>query len=213
MIRVVVVVVFACFVNFCYAQDDYYPDYRSKRELFARIVEKDIRSDISTFSMGGIDEGVGKEPLRSLPVVDVTPNSITFGENNLKVTITTAPFDASKHKLGYMDEKKFLAKIDNKGYFGDYGKLPKTEIESVTLIAARDTIQVPKVAFADIYNPMLYAKEGGNLKTNNKVYLSNDGKKMYVYMLKREAGGSYEVTWVFQDNKYLRRVVDFGFLK
>jgi len=32
-------------------------------------------------------------------------------------------------------------------------------------------------------------------------------------MLKREAGGSYEVTWVIQNGKYLRRVVDFGFLK
>lgn len=214
MLRVLFLLfVFSTVIQSAIAQDDYYPDFRSKRELFKRIVEKDIRSDIATFSMAGIDEGVGKEPLRSLPITDVSPNTLTFGENNIKVTIVTAPFDPSKHKLGYMDEKKHLSKIDNKGYFGDYGKLPKTELESVTVISGRDTVKVPQAAISDIYNPILSVKEGGVLKTNNKVYMSNDGKKMYIYMLKREAGGSYEVTWVFQDNKYLRRVVDFGFLQ
>jgi hypothetical protein len=45
------------------------------------------------------------------------------------------------------------------------------------------------------------------------VYRSADGKRIYIYMLKRETGGSYEVTWVIQDKKYLRRIIDFGFLK
>jgi hypothetical protein len=30
-------------------------------------------------------------------------------------------------------------------------------------------------------------------------------------MLNKDEYGSYEVTWVIQDNKYLRRVIDFGF--
>ncbi len=50
-------------------------------------------------------------------------------------------------------------------------------------------------------------------KSHNSVLVSADGRKIYIYMLKRESGGSYEVTWVIQDKKYLRRVVDFGFLK
>jgi hypothetical protein len=36
---------------------------------------------------------------------------------------------------------------------------------------------------------------------------------MYVYMLNRDDTGSYEITWVIQDRKYLRRVLDYGFSK
>ena len=194
------------------AQNDDYPDYRSKRELFTRIVEKDIRSDIASFSMGGIEESVGKLPLKRLPVTDIQPTSITFEEGNMKAIIQTGVFNPDKHKMGYYNEK-FLAKIDNKGYFGNYGKIPKTTIEKVMVIVDRDTINVPAAAYADLFNPILSYKEGGVEKSYNGVFRSADGRKIYVYMLKREAGGSYEVTWVIQDKKYLKRVVDFGFLK
>jgi hypothetical protein len=199
--------------KFCLAQTDDYPDFRSKKELFTRIMEKDIRADVASFSMAGIDESVGKLPLKSIPITASTANSISFAGENIKVNITSAPFDVTKHKMGYYGENKYLTKIDNKGYFGDYGKVPKTAIQNVTVIVDRDTVAIPPAAYNDIYNPIFSVTEGGIQKSNNKVFLSADGKKIYVYMLKREAGGSYEVTWVIQDKKYLKRVVDFGFLK
>lgn len=196
------------------AQTDEYPDYRSKKEFFTRIQEKDIRSDIATFAMGGIDESVGKDPLQTIPITAFNSNSITFSNDNIKVTIAASAFDVSKHKLSFYDpEKKFLTKIDNKPFFGDYGKVPKYVVENVSVIINRDTITIPKEALSDLANPQLSFSEGGKNKTQNKVYVSNDGRKIYIYMLKPEAGGSYEVTWVIQDKKYLRRVVDFGFLR
>ena len=192
------------------AQDN--PDYRSKREIFPRIVEKDIRSDIAAFSMGGIEESVGKLPLKSVPVSSSGPNFISFANENIKATVTGGVFNPSKHKLSYYEEK-YLVKIDNKPYFGDYGKVPKTTIENVTVIINRDTIVIPPSAYSDLYNPIFTYREGGVEKSYNSVYLSSDGRKIYVYMLKRETGGSYEVTWIIQDKKYFKRVVDFGFLK
>jgi len=194
------------------AQTFDHPDYRSKRELFTRIIEKDIRSDVASFSMGGIEESVGKPPLRSLSVSNAGSNFIAFQGDNISVEIKAGIFNPAKHRLGFYDEK-YLVKIDNKGYFGDYGKLPRTTIEQVTLIINRDTVNVPQVALYDLYNPIFSYKEKGQEKSNNNVFISADGKRTYVYMLKREAGGSYEVTWIFQDGKYLKRVVDFGFLK
>jgi len=196
----------------CFAQNDDYPDYRSKKDFFSRIMEKDVRSDIASYSMGGIDESIGKLPLKTVPITDMSSNFISFANNNIQVTIKGGVFDPSKHKLGYYDEK-YLVKIDNKPYFGDYGKVPNTTIENVTVVIDRDTIPIPAAAFSDLYNPIFSVVEGGVKKSNNKVYLSADGHKVYVYMLKQESGGSYEVTWVIQDKKYLRRVVDFGFLK
>ncbi len=188
------------------------PDYRSKREIFPRITEKDLRSDIASFSMGGIEESVGKLPLNKLPVTAAGSNFIEFEEGGLKVTIKGGIFEKAKHKLGYYDEK-YLVKIDNKPFFGDYGKVPRTTIEEVSVIMGRDTIMIPQTAFSDLYNPIFTYKQGGVDKSYNSVYLSADGRKIYVYMLKREAGGSYEVAWIIQDKKYLKRMVDFGFLK
>lgn len=197
----------------CSAQTDAYPDYRSKKDMFSRIVEKDIRSDIASYSMGGIDESIGKLPLKTLPITAMSSNFISFASNNIQVTITGGKFDPAKHKLGYYGEDKYLVKIDNKPYFGNYGKVPNTTIENITVVIDRDTVPIPATAFSDLYNPIFSVMESGVQKSNNKVYLSADGHKVYVYMLKQEAGGSYEVTWVIQDKKYLRRVVDFGFLK
>lgn len=194
------------------AQNDLYPDYRSKRELFTRIVEKDIRSDVASFSMGGIEESVGKLPLRSLPVKATGADFIKFDGEGIEVTIKAGVFEPLKHKLGYYDEK-YLVKIDNRPFFGDYGKIPRTTIKEVSMIINRDTLLVPQAALSDLYNPIFTYKDRAVEKSYNNVFISGDGKRIYIYMLKRETGGSYEVTWIFQDKKYLKRVVDFGFLK
>ncbi len=201
-----------CISNLCLAQNSDFPDYRSKKEIFSRITEKDIRSDIASYSMGGMDESIGKLPLKTIPITASGSNFISFTGNNIQVTITAAPFDPKKNKLGYYDTK-YLVKIDNKPYFGDYGKVPKTVISNVSVVIDRDTVTIPPAAYADLYNPIFSFNERGVEKSQNKVYLSGDGRKIYIYILKPETGGSYEVTWVIQDKKYLKRVVDFGFLK
>lgn len=200
--------------NISIAQTDDLPDYRSKRDLFARITDKGIRNDLASFTMAGIDESIGKPQLKTIPIAEYTVNSLSFAENNIQVTITTAPFFASKHKLAFYDlEKKYLVKIDYRGYFGDYYKVPQTIIKNIIVLIDKDTVTIPATEYADLYNPVLTFTEGGNEKSNNHVYISANGHRVYIYMLKQEAGGSYEVTWIIQDKKYLKRVVDFGFLK
>lgn len=209
--RIILLVVLSLVTTCSFAQGDY-PDYRSKKEIFSRIAEKDIRSDIASFSMGGIDESVGKDPLKSLPIKELATDHITFAGDNIQVKISSVPFDKSKHKLGFYEEK-YLVKIDNRPYFGDYGKVPKTMIENITIVIDRDTVAIPPAAYSDLYNPIFSFYDKGVQKSQDKVYLSKDGHRVYVYLLKQESGGSYEVTWVIQDKKYIRRVVDFGFLK
>lgn len=196
----------------CCAQGDDMPDYRSKKEIFSRLQEKDIRSDIASYSMGGIDESIGKLPLKTLPITGFGNDFITFAGNNIQVKITSVPFDKTKHKLGFYEEK-YLVKIDNKPYFGNYGKVPKTVVQKVSVIIDRDTVNIPPAAYSDLYNPVFMFNDHGTQKSQDKVYLSADGHKIYVYLLKPEEGGSYEVTWIIQDKKYLKRVVDFGFMK
>ena len=199
------------------AQEPEFPDTRNKRESFTRVQDKAIRADLASFAMAGLDESAGKQPLRSLKLTGVGKDSIAFEGNGIQVRVKAGTFDATKHKLGYYTnqetEKKYLTRIDGKPFYGDYGSMPKTTIDKITVLFGADTIGIPKEAYADLYNPIFSYNENGVEKYINNVFLSADGRTVYIYMLKREFGGSYEVTWVIQEGKYLRRVVDFGFLR
>lgn len=192
------------------AQDDI-PDMRSKKDNFKKVMDKEVRSDAATFTMTGIDESVGKLPLLSIPVAGYDRNNIHFEGNGISVNITAGNFDPSKHKLFYSD--KYLVKIDNKAYYGRYTEVPKHNIASVQVKIDNDTVLIPTAAYFDLYNPAFTYADGDKLKTFAGVYLSADKRKVYIYMLNRDELGSYEITWVIQDKKYLRRIVDFGFLK
>ena len=200
----------------CFAaqsQDRDFPDYRSKKENFLRMQEKDIRADLASFTMGGMDESIGKGKLFSLPATNYGTDFITFSGNDIEVTIRAGVFDPSKHKVQLFN-KKHVVKIDGKPYYGNYGEMPRTTIASVTMLIGKDSVVIPPAAYADLYEPdFTYRDASGQVKSYNKVYISPDKKKVYIYMLNRDDAGSYEVTWIIQDKKYLRRVVDFGFLK
>jgi hypothetical protein len=186
-----------------------FPDYRNKKDNFLKMREKDIRADLASFTIAGIEESIAKLSLDRIPVTGYGSNYMIFEAADVKVRVTTGFFDPSKHKLGLSE--KYLVKIDNKGYYGNYGQTPRTSIASVTVIVGTDTIPIPQVAFGDLYNPnFTYRDNSGVLRSSNGVYRSKDNHKLYIYLLTRDDSGSYEVTWVIQDKKYLRRVLDYG---
>ena len=209
--RVVLCLLFASWCLICQAQDDF-PDFRSKRENFVKMAEKDVRGEMAFFAMAGIDESTGKLPLKKISPAEVGPNFISFEGNGIQVAITVVPFVAASHKLKYFDEKH-LVRIDNKPYYGSYGVVPKSAIRSVTVLINKDTVQIPEAAYTDIFNPSFSYANSGTQKTLDAVYLSNDNRTIYIYLLSKDTAGSYEVTWVVRDKKYLRRVVDFNLLK
>src|SRR5438132_1144792 len=112
----------------CFAQDDDIPTYHNKRESFSKMTEKDIRADLATFTLAGVDESVGKQStLVSIPVTDYSDNFVQFSKDNLQVKMMSGKFDQSKHKMQYYD--KYVARIDNKPFYGVDGAMPKKTIE------------------------------------------------------------------------------------
>jgi hypothetical protein len=197
----------------CFAQQlsDDITDTRNKRESFLKISQKDIRAEVASFAMGGIEESVGKLPLDRIPFTAKGDNFMKFEAGNIKASITTAPFEPAKHKLDY--DEKYLIKIDRKTYYGGYPNLPKTQISSVSLIIDKDTVVIPPVAYFDLYNLNLgYLDKKGNERSTNGIYISKDKHTIYFYLFSKDNTGSYEVTWVIRDKKYLRRVLDYDIL-
>lgn len=199
-----------CFATQGFAQDNDMPDSRRKTESFERFHTKDIRADLATFTLSGIGEGVGALPLEKVNYTSLGKDSIVFEGKGIKAEVKIAPFDPSKHKLTYDD--KYLVRIDHKPYYGNYSKMPKTRISSVTLIIRGDTVAIPPAAYSDLFNLNFTYSDKGVERTTDAVYLSKMGERVYIYLFSKDRTGSYEVTWIIQDRRYLRRVLDYGFM-
>ncbi|HEV2352940.1 MAG TPA: hypothetical protein VGR89_01745, partial [Puia sp.] len=184
----------------CVAQDLDYPDFRSKKDNFAKIREQDIRNDVASFALAALDESIGKGQLQKVPVKDFGMNFMSFQNDNIQVTIRTGVFNPKKHKL--MMSEDHLLRIDGKPYYGGiYGQVPHTTIASITVIVGNDTVPIPPTAYDDLYDPKFSYSEGGETRTRNAVYLSNDKHTFYIYMFNNENGG-VEYTWVIRDKQY-----------
>lgn len=66
---------------------------------------------------------------------------MTFEAPDIKVTITTGPFDPSKHRIDY--DEGYPIRIDRKTYYGGYGSMPKKQINNITIVMGKDTVVIP----------------------------------------------------------------------
>jgi len=196
--------------NVSKAQDLDFQDTRRKTESFVRLQPRNLRADVATFALAGISESVGALPLQKIPYTSFGTDSMTFQGDGIKAIIKTAPFDPAKHKLTF--DEKHLVRIDKKTYYGNYGNIPKTYISEVTMLIGNDTVLIPAAAYSDLYNLNLTYNDKGVQRTTNAIYKSKDGHRIYWYVFSKDNTGSYEVTWIIQDKKYLQRVLDYGFM-
>jgi len=187
-----------------------FEDTRKKNEGFAKLPKNNIRADLSTFTLTGIDEAVGKSELKKVPFSGFGDNFMNFSGDNILASVKISPFDKSKHRLDYDD--KYLIKIDRRTYYGDYGNVPKTYISNIRLLVDNDTVNIPSSAYTDLCNLNFTYTDRGALRSRNGIYKSKDGHTVYLYLFSKDGTGSYEVTWIIQDKKYLRRVLDYGFM-
>ena len=194
------------------AQNDDHQDTRKKTESFARLQPKNVRAEVATFALAGIAESVGALPLEKICYKSFSSDSMIFEGNGIKAIIKIAPFDAAKHKLTYDFDDKFLVKIDRKTYYGGYGKIPKTSISNISMMIGNDTVFIPPAAYADLHNLNFTYNDKGVKRTTDAIYKSRDGQRFYLYLFCKDNSGNYEVTWIVQDGKYWRRVLDYDLL-
>lgn len=193
------------------AQNELYPDNRPKKDGFLRVSDKIMRTDLASFTISGIVERMASKPIIEISPVDYGDDYIEFEGEGYKITIKAAPFYQESAKLQFYDEK-YLIKINGKPFYGNYGSVPKTRIDTILVTKDNQTIVIPAIAYSDLFSPVFTYTENGEIRTNCNVLLSNDKKRLYIYMLNDERIGRYEVTWVIADGQYVRRVVDSGIM-
>ena len=115
------------FILYCFsanAQRFYeYQDTRRKNESFAKLPKTEIRADLATFTLSGIDEAVGKEELKKIPFTTFGPDYMNFEGDDTKAFIKLSPFEAGKHKLDY--DEKYLIELTGKLTMAAMATFPK----------------------------------------------------------------------------------------
>jgi hypothetical protein len=187
-----------------------YEDTRKKNESFAKLPKDQVRSDLATFTLSGVDESVAREDFPKIPFTSFDANHMTFEGDDIRAIVTTEKYDTAKHRFDY--DEGYLIKIDRKTYYGGYGNLPKSHIKNIKMVVGKDSVQIPSVAYSDLYNLNLTYKEKGVERSRNGIFRSKDGHRIYLYLFCKDANGSYEVTFIIQDKRYVKRVLDYGIL-
>ena len=121
-----------------------FQDTRKKNESFAKLPKTEIRADLATFTLSGIDEAVGKDELQKIPFTTFGSDFMNFEGDNIKASVKLLPFDKSKHKLDY--DEKYLIRIT--------GKLT-TAIMEICQQPILAILQLPQAMIVLLYLPRL----------------------------------------------------------
>lgn len=190
------------------------PDSKGLYESFFSLKDSAMRAEIGSFSFIGSIVGLSSRvTLREFEVQSQTNYSITLILDELKVHIVRGPFNRALHRLSYYGPFGYVYKIDGRFFWGFDGRVPVQKLYAVDVYFGQERLELPRAAFRDIYEPnfciprRLFRPE----QCHTRAFLSEDGKRIYIYMLNSKIPSLYEVTWIISKNRYIGRVVDYAY--
>jgi len=212
------------FAQFAIIQDkDGYCNVRSAADTAANVTDK-LNSGHFVYCFGkkgnwtDINYTKNKEELKghvyhdrlkiiadyeSLPVIKKAANSVTLGNDSLRVIITQQKFDRSKNKLSYYKEAKSQIELVNgKELWGTDGEMPHSEYKSMIIFIGQRKIIMPKTALANLFEPRL-SDTGVNYDKTNDI--------LYVQSANSDGAGFYQVIWKIEKGIYKERYIASGF--
>lgn len=190
------------------------PDSKGMYESFFALRDSTMRQEIGSFTFTGSIIGLtGSAAIREFEVLAHTDHSVTLVLDDIKVHITAGPFMSAGRRLNYHGPYGYLYKIDGRSFWGYNGSLPGRQIYSVEVIFGQQRIILPRSAYRDIFEPNLCARPRffSSVRCYPRAFLSEDGKRVYIYMLNSREPSLYEVCWIIDEGQYIGRVVDYAY--
>jgi hypothetical protein len=166
-----------------------YKDYIDGFVYFNRVIP------INSFSRMILKKDVGY----------ISSSKLTGNVDTVIFILKTRLFSIKSHKIHRSKEgcinctKAYVDKIDGKKPWGVDGDLPTKEIYNISLKINGKAITIPFESYNDIYQPRL---------ENLNIYFDKKGN-FYFYMPGNSDGaGGYDVVWVINNGKLIKRYVD-----
>ena len=120
--------------------------------------------------------------------------------DSINIKFDYKQFEKTKHNIQMKGDYP-IVKIDGHYLAGTDGGIPRYEMQNFSMEISHHKIAIPRSAFHDLYEPNF------NRFTNG--YIDKNGT-MYITMYNSDGAGSYEVIFIFKNNKYIGRYVFDG---
>ncbi len=192
--RFLIIIIFAVISTsfskqFCYGQRN--QDNKiiyNKDESFLNLPDGVIKSEIAFFNLKSSDSSgyTAKIKVNKIAHKSCTDSTAFFSKGNIYIKEILVGISSEN-----IDQKSRIKTI----YYGKY----------------KYGFVLPDSIVNDIYDPVFcheYSKRNKPIKSDCKVYQSEDKRRVYIYMLNGKGEERYEVIWIIQDDQYYSRVID-----
>lgn len=138
-----------------------------------------------------------------IPLIKETTAKVIFQKDSLNISIESKKFDSKTAKLAYLkNEKSILEKINGKKIWGTDGDIPRITYKLIRVTIGNKTIDLPKYAFEDLFEPNFSYTEINYDKKNDILYIASSNG---------DGAGGYEILWIIEKGKYKDRKIAYGF--
>lgn len=142
--------------------------------------------------------------LDTVPLYRLISNEVVFADSNCTIKITKRPFNKAMHSLLMSNQGGYncLIAIDSLPIWGTDCDTPRHEYNYIDIEIDGKKVAIPASATKGLYEPSLHFA---------KVYRTKNRRRYFIHMWNSDGAGAYELTFVIDNGKYLRRVADNGF--
>jgi hypothetical protein len=138
-----------------------------------------------------------------IPLIKETSTKVIFQKDSLNIVIESKKFDSKTAKLAYSkNEKSFLEKINGKKIWGTDGNIPRTTYKLITVTIGKKTLDLPKDAFDDLFEPNFSYTQINYDRKNDILYIASSNG---------DGAGGYELVWIIEKGQYKERKIAYGF--
>ncbi|MCR4031060.1 MULTISPECIES: hypothetical protein [Flavobacterium] len=138
-----------------------------------------------------------------IPLIKETSTKVIFKKDSLTIVIESKKFDSKTAKLAYSkNEKSFLEKINGKKIWGTDGNIPRTTYKLITVTIGKKTLDLPKDAFDDLFEPNFSYTQINYDRKNDILYIASSNG---------DGAGGYELVWIIEKGRYKERKIAYGF--
>lgn len=135
-----------------------------------------------------------------IPLISDSEDKAILKKDSIVITLIEKDFIPSQNKISRKDG--FVNKINGKQFWGMDGGMPTREYKSITVSMCKRSIDIPPMAFNNLYEPNLFSTEANYDKDNDILYL---------HSMNSDGAGGYIVVWVIEKGQYKGRYVYHGF--
>lgn len=171
----------------------------------AEVLDPLVRGEVS--ALGGYPElgrREGTASLVELPLRSCSPVHVEFATSDIRVRLERYPFTRAHHTRTVQGRRTLLGRP----VVGWDPEAAHERLARMEVVVDGQVLEVPTEAVIDVFDPRFCTPASDRMVRFVAAARSLDGWRVHVQVLAGAGPEARLVTWVFEDGRYLFRIVD-----